>query len=88
MKILLVALLGLMTISCTSTSRIYVVRHAERGTPAPGSNMAANNPPLSEAGEQRAQALKGLLQDKKVAYIFSTNTVRTMSTAQPLSTYS
>jgi broad specificity phosphatase PhoE len=44
-----------------------------------------NNPPLSAQGEQRAQALKETLKDSKVEYIFSTNTIRTMTTAEPLS---
>ena len=82
---LLTSLLIICTIFLTSCGHTYyVVRHAERGTPAPGGNMQANNPPLSDAGEKRAQDLKEILKDKKVAYIFSTNTIRTMSTAEPL----
>jgi broad specificity phosphatase PhoE len=64
-----------------------VVRHAEKGTVPAGSTMMANNPPLSEAGKLRAEALKGLLQSKKIGYIFSTNTIRTQSTAEPTRSY-
>lgn len=78
----ILALLLLLT-SCSHT--YYVVRHAEKAVPSPGTTMSTpNNPPLSPAGEQRAQALKATLASKKIAYIFSTNTIRTRSTADPL----
>lgn len=63
----------------------YIVRHAEKVTPTQGSNMMTNDPPLSDAGKARAQALKELLKDKKIGYIYSTNTIRTRTTAEPLS---
>ena len=44
----------------------------------------SNDPPLSDAGRQRAAALKETLKGKKIGYIFSTNTIRTRSTAEPL----
>ncbi len=40
--------------------------------------------PLTEAGQQRAIALKTLLAKKKIQAIFSTQTIRTTSTAKPL----
>ena len=43
--------------------------------------------PLTEKGKQRAEALKEVLKDKKIAYVFSTNTIRTKSTAQPTADY-
>lgn len=79
------ALLLLLT-SCSHT--YYVVRHAEKAVPSPGTTMSTpNDPALSEAGEQRAQALKEALKDKKIEYIYSTNTIRTRSTAEPLRNY-
>ena len=42
---------------------------------------------LTEEGRQRAEALKEILKTKKIAYIFSTNTIRTKSTAQPTADY-
>ena len=77
--ILFVATLFLM--SCGTTT-YYVVRHAEKA--APTSNMTSDVP-LSEEGAQRAVALKDVLSDKDIRYIYSTNTIRTISTAKPLS---
>lgn len=62
--------------SCQSS--FYIVRHAEKGT------QPANNPPLTEAGSQRAEDLKKILLDKKITDIYSTQTLRTESTAKPL----
>jgi broad specificity phosphatase PhoE len=41
--------------------------------------------PLSPKGKERAEALKNVLQDKKIQNIFSTNTIRTQTTAKPTS---
>lgn len=78
-KVFLVLVIACFS-SCTTT--YYVVRHAEKA--APGPNMTSDVP-LSESGAARAQALKTLLQDKKIREIYSTNTIRTTSTAKPLS---
>lgn len=67
-----------LLLSCKTTT-YYVVRHAERESTAMTSDV-----PLSEAGRQRAQALKTLLQKENIRHIFSTNYVRTRSTVQPL----
>lgn len=69
--------------SCGNT--IYIVRHAEK-EPVKASSpvMEANDPPLSEAGRERALALGELLGKKGVRHIFSTNYKRTISTARPL----
>ncbi len=66
--------------SCTKTT-FYIVRHAEKATAAP--NMSSDVP-LTEAGQQRAIALKDLLAKKKIQSVFSTQTIRTTSTAKPL----
>ncbi len=69
--------------SCGNT--IYVVRHAEKAPVKPGATrQEASDPPLSEEGEARAVALKEVLKNKKVKYIFSTNYKRTKSTVAPL----
>ncbi len=52
-----------------------MVRHAER---------EGNLDQLSAQGEKRAEAIAGLGQTLKVAAIYSTNTLRTKSTALPL----
>ena len=80
----LLAILGLCFISCSRT--VYVVRHAEKITsPDSSGKMMTNDPPLSEAGKVRALVLKAELAKKNIRHIYSTNTIRTMSTAEPLS---
>ena len=80
---LIILLLSLVLFSCSNT--IYVVRHAEK---ASGIDMASmkpsTDPPLTIEGEERALALKQILGSKNIKYIFSTNTLRTTSTAKPL----
>jgi broad specificity phosphatase PhoE len=71
-------------LSCSRT--VYVVRHAEKIAPNDSAaKMMANDPPLSEAGKVRALVLKDELDHKHIRHIYSTNTIRTMSTAEPLS---
>jgi broad specificity phosphatase PhoE len=75
----------LMVVSCSCGNTFYVVRHAEKAKPIAGSRvMDANNPPLTEAGMERALALKELLSGKNIRHFYSTNTIRTISTVQPL----
>lgn len=79
--ILLMALFSLA--ACGNT--IYIVRHAEKEpVPSGSTQMMASNPPLSEAGKVRSYALREKLRHERIRYIFSTNTTRTLSTAQPL----
>ena len=74
----------LLLASCSRT--IYVVRHAERmKAPANASGMVSNDMPLSEAGKVRSFVLRDELMNKRIRHIYSTNTVRTISTADPLS---
>jgi broad specificity phosphatase PhoE len=47
--------------------------------------MQANDAPLTEAGKVRALVLKNELANKHITHIYSTNTIRTRSTAEPLS---
>lgn len=76
--------LFILITSCSH--RYYIVRHAEKMKSSAGSPIAYfNDPVLSEAGKLRAEKLKELLVDKKIKYIFSTNTTRTLTTAKPLS---
>ncbi|SNC63851.1 Histidine phosphatase superfamily (branch 1) [Hymenobacter gelipurpurascens] len=78
----LLPLLGLLA-SCStaklSKTTVYVVRHAEKDT-TPG----LADPALTTLGQSRAVALRDQLQDKAIVAIFSTNTVRTRTTAEPL----
>lgn len=59
---------------------VYLVRHAEKEKTSP-------DPSLSEMGLRRAQDLMRTLKDVGIDYIYSTQTTRTRSTAQPLADY-
>ena len=77
-------LLILIFSSCGSV-KYYIVRHAEKATPSDGMTMnTPNDPPLSAAGRARAIELRESLKGKGIRYIYSTNTIRTVATAQPL----
>ena len=73
--------------SCATTTSYYIVRHAEKdaGTTMTPGTVKTNDVPLSEQGAKRAEALGRQLQGKKIKRIYSTNTIRTKSTAEPLS---
>lgn len=81
----LIPALTLILSSCGS-QYYYVVRHAEKAVVTKDSMMFSSaNPPLSDAGQVRAFVLRDELKNKKIGHIFSTNYVRTVSTAKPLS---
>ena len=81
-KIILCVLIVIFS-SCSSV-KYYIVRHAEKETASAGTTMSTpNDPPLSAAGRARAIELRQALTGKRIRYIFSTNTIRTISTAQP-----
>lgn len=56
---------------------IYIVRHAEK-------ILEGDDPGLSVAGTARSKKLGQILEQKEIQHIFSTNTTRTITTAQPL----
>ena len=79
--------LGLLLLSIPLTSgaqTYYIVRHAEKAI-NDSASMTSTDPPLSAEGKKRANALRDLLKKKSICYIFSTNTLRTRQTAEPLS---
>ena len=85
MRLTLIALLAVLLSLTACTHTYYVVRHAEKAVPSPGTTMSSpNDPALSAAGQERAQALKELLKDKSIKGIYSTNFLRTKNTAEPL----
>lgn len=73
-------LLTTMVLLSCKTTTYYIVRHAEKET----ANTMTGDVPLSAAGKQRAEALKETLEKESIKHIYSTNFVRTKSTAQPL----
>lgn len=56
----------------------FVVRHADK------LNDTDANPPLSDAGKQRAQQLMQTLRNLRVDAIYHTDTLRSKQTAEPL----
>ena len=78
MKPTLILCLAILLYSCKTTT-YFVVRHAEKAEATMSGDV-----PLSDAGKQRAEALKETLKKKGVGTIYSTNYQRTKSTAQPL----
>lgn len=83
MRLLTLLIVSLLLVSCSTT--IYVVRHAEKATGIdPETMQTIKDPPLTLEGQERALALKQMLSGKNVKHIFSTNTLRTISTAKPL----
>jgi broad specificity phosphatase PhoE len=75
----------LIAFSSCSSVKYYIVRHAEKETASVGTVMSTpDDPPLSAAGRVRAIDLREALKNKGIQYIFSTNTIRTIATAQPL----
>lgn len=80
-QLLTIFCLAILFSACSPTT-YYIVRHAEKATAAP--NMSSDVP-LTDKGKDRANKLRDLLKDKKIGYIYSTQTIRTTSTAKPLS---
>lgn len=70
------------------TQKYYIVRHAEKARPGDGITMVTtDDPPLTAAGTARAIALQQQLKHASIRYVYSTNTLRTRSTAAPTATY-
>jgi phosphohistidine phosphatase SixA len=65
-------------IHCKST-KVYIVRHAEKSTNPP------KDPDLTAEGRERAQYLATLLKNKEIKAVYSTETRRTIQTAEPFS---
>ena len=76
---LILAFIAVFFLASCSRSVYYVVRHAVRDNATMSGDV-----PLSEAGQQRAIALRDLLKNEHITHIYSTNFIRTRSTAQPL----
>jgi len=62
-----------------AAAAVFVVRHAEKQTEENGKEV-----PLSDTGRARAARLASILRDAKILAIYSTDTVRTLATAEPL----
>lgn len=62
-----------------ASAAVFIVRHAEKQTEANDKEV-----PLSEAGRARAKRIAEMLRDAGIVVVYSTDTVRTLSTAAPL----
>lgn len=79
----LILLFALFLFSCSNT--IYIVRHAEKAAGVdPATMKSITDPPLTVEGQERALKLREMLEGKGIKHIYSTNTLRTISTAKPL----
>jgi 2,3-bisphosphoglycerate-dependent phosphoglycerate mutase len=67
------------TVQAQKTTKIWIVRHAEKETIDPKNS----DPALTLEGEKRAEDLAKYLKKESIDYIFSTNYIRTKQTALP-----
>jgi len=79
--IALAALVLFMPASASAQKLVFVVRHAER---ADTGAQRQTDPPLSVAGEERAEKLAAMLAEAGVKEILTTEFKRTQDTAKPL----
>lgn len=59
---------------------VFLVRHAEKAD-------SSADPPLTEAGHERAQRLARILRDAGIEHVHSSDYIRTRDTAAPLATH-
>lgn len=67
----------------SSTTVILIVRHGERDDAA-SCTPPTNNPPLSTAGQARADALAHVSEDTGLQAIYASDFCRTQQTVQPI----
>jgi broad specificity phosphatase PhoE len=81
MKKYLILLIVFITVfSCGPSQEpktIYIVRHAEK-------ILVGDDPELNVAGTVRSKKLAQILENEDIQHIYSTNTIRTKATVQPL----
>jgi broad specificity phosphatase PhoE len=75
--VLVATLLFCAGASVEASPILFLVRHAEKAT------TGGNDPELSPAGQQRAEALARVLKDSEITAIFTTEFKRTQETAAP-----
>jgi 2,3-bisphosphoglycerate-dependent phosphoglycerate mutase len=72
-----------LAVGCGVPLTVYLVRHAEKQPSQPGAKPD-KDPPLSEAGLRRAQALVPVLANVELAAVFATQFKRTQQTVEPV----
>jgi phosphohistidine phosphatase SixA len=73
----LLLILLLLAAAADAAPVVFLVRHAEKTT-------GGNDPDLSSAGHERADALARILKDSQITAIFVTEFRRTQETAAPI----
>jgi 2,3-bisphosphoglycerate-dependent phosphoglycerate mutase len=66
------------------TTKYIIIRHAEKDTTLADAKMMASDPPLNSIGETRALSLVDKFKAHKINQIYSTNYIRTKTTAAPI----
>jgi 2,3-bisphosphoglycerate-dependent phosphoglycerate mutase len=66
------------------TTKYIIIRHAEKDTTLADAKMMASDPPLNSIGETRALSLVDKFKVHKINQIYSTNYIRTKTTAAPI----
>ncbi len=75
---LLTLLVAAPSVAAQEDVVVYLVRHAERA------EDGTDDPPISEAGVERAWLLAEMLKDAGITHIHSTDYKRTLQTGKPL----
>jgi broad specificity phosphatase PhoE len=79
MRLFIFCFIAIVSAACSSTTHIYIVRHAEKS--APSGDVA-----LSGDGLARAATLRDSLKSKHIDAVFTTPYKRTTQTAMPTAT--
>jgi 2,3-bisphosphoglycerate-dependent phosphoglycerate mutase len=77
-RVIIFLVIGVFLNACSTNTKIFLVRHAEKGP-------EADDPHLTDQGKQRAEALSSALRGEKIGSIYTTKRNRTRETAEPLS---
>jgi broad specificity phosphatase PhoE len=75
---LIVVMLGARAVITDAQQAIFLVRHTEQAGPG------STDPPLTEAGRQRAKRLAGVLKDAGIDVIFVSTRKRAVETGEPV----
>ena len=75
-RLLLVCLLGLPMLAWAEPAFVYLVRHGEK--------EAGKDPALTAQGQLRARNIATMLRKAGITAVYSSQTLRTMQTAQPM----
>ncbi len=76
--IILVILFGFVALPAAHAQEaVYLIRHAEQA-------LDVEDPPLTDAGQQRAKAWAGILRDAGIKVVYTSKKRRTKQTGEPI----